>query len=119
MMGTRSGDLDPAIPIYMQEQLGYSVGEVNSILNKKSGMLGLSHLSNDMRTIEEEILERQNPRAIQAHDVLLRIKKYIGAYFAALNGLDLLIFTGGVAKECQSCGLRYAKTWKHWALSST
>ncbi len=100
MMGTRCGDLDPAIPIYMQEQLGYSVAEVNSILNKKSGMLGLSHLSNDMRTIEEEILERQNPRAIQAHDVYCyRIKKYIGAYFAALNGLDILIFTGGVGER--------------------
>ncbi len=100
MMGTRCGDLDPAIPIYMQQQLGMSVEEVNSILNKKSGMLGLSHLSNDMRTIEEEILEKQNPQAILAHDVYCyRIKKYIGAYYAALNGLDLLIFTGGVGER--------------------
>jgi len=100
MMGTRSGDIDPAIPLYMQQQLGISVEEVNNILNKKSGMLGLSHLSNDMRTIEEEILEKSNPRAIQAHDVYCyRIKKYIGAYFAALNGLDVLIFTGGVGER--------------------
>lgn len=100
MMGTRCGDLDPAIPIYMQQQLGMSVDEVNTILNKKSGMLGLSHISNDMRTIEEEILEKKNPKAILAHDVYCyRIKKYIGSYFAALNGLDILIFTGGVGER--------------------
>jgi acetate kinase len=100
MMGTRCGDLDPAIPIHMQQQLGLSVDEVNSILNKKSGMLGLSHISNDMREIEDEILIRHNPKAIQAHDVYCyRIQKYIGSYFAALNGLDVLIFTGGVGER--------------------
>jgi acetate kinase len=100
MMGTRCGDLDPAIPIHLQQQLGMSVDEVNNILNKKSGMLGLSHISNDMREIEDEILIRHNPQAIQAHDVYCyRIKKYIGSYFAALNGLDVLIFTGGVGER--------------------
>lgn len=100
MMGTRCGDIDPAIPLHMMQQLGMSVDDVNTILNKKSGMLGLSHLSNDMRTIEEEILEKQNPLAIQAHDVYCyRIKKYIGAYFAAMNGLDVMIFTGGVGER--------------------
>jgi acetate kinase len=100
MMGTRCGDLDPAIPIHMQQQLGLSVDEVNNILNKKSGMLGLSHISNDMREIEDEILIRHNPKAILAHDVYCyRIKKYIGSYFAALNGVDLLIFTGGVGER--------------------
>ncbi len=100
MMGTRCGDIDPAIPLHMMQQLGMSVEEVNTILNKKSGMLGLSHLSNDMRTIEDEIVEKQNPNAIQALDVYCyRIKKYIGAYFAAMNGLDVLIFTGGVGER--------------------
>lgn len=100
MMGTRCGDLDPAIPIHMQQQLGMSVEEVNSLLNKKSGMLGLSHISNDMREIEDEILIRHNPKAIQAHDVYCyKIKKYIGSYYAALNGLDVLIFTGGVGER--------------------
>ena len=99
MMGTRCGDLDPAIPIHMQQRLGLNVDEVNSILNKKSGMLGLSQISNDMREIENEILKK-NPLAIQAFDVYYhRIKKYIGAYFAALNGADLLIFTGGVGEK--------------------
>jgi acetate kinase len=100
MMGTRCGDIDPAIPMHMMQQLGMSVDDVNTILNKKSGMLGLSHVSNDMRTIEEEIIEKQNPHAIQAHDVYCyRIKKYIGAYFAAMNGLDVMIFTGGVGER--------------------
>jgi acetate kinase len=63
-------------------------------------MLGLSHISNDMREIEDEILIRKNHRAIQAHDVYCyRIKKYIGAYFDSLNGLDVMIFTGGVGER--------------------
>jgi len=100
MMGTRCGDIDPAIPIHMQMQLGMSVEEVNNVLNKKSGMLGLSHISNDMREIETEILEHLNPKAITAHDVYCyRIKKYIGSYYAAMNGLDVLIFTGGVGER--------------------
>ncbi len=100
MMGTRCGDLDPAIPIHMQQRLGYSVDEVNNILNKKSGMLGLSGISNDMREIEDQILKHKNPAAITAHDVYCyRIKKYIGSYFAALNGVDVIIFTGGVGER--------------------
>ena len=100
MMGTRCGDIDPAIPIHMQQQMGMSVEEVNTVLNKRSGMLGLSAISNDMREIEEDILERKVPNAIQAHEVYAyRIKKYIGAYTAAMNGLDILVFTGGVGEN--------------------
>ncbi len=100
VMGTRCGDIDPAITIHMQKEMGLSVDEVNRILNKKSGMLGLSSLSNDMREIEEEIVQRQNPKAIQAHEVYAyKIKKYIGAYTAAMNGLDVLVFTGGVGEN--------------------
>jgi acetate kinase len=100
MMGTRCGDLDPAIPTFMMQQMGMSVKEVDTTLNKKSGMIGLSEISNDMREIEEEIIERQNPAAIRAHDVYCyRIKKYIGAYAATMNGLDALIFTGGVGEN--------------------
>ncbi len=100
VMGTRCGDIDPAIPIHMQKVLGLTVDEVNTILNKKSGMLGLSAISNDMREIEESIVEKQIPEAIQAHEVYAyRIKKYIGAYVAAMNGLDILIFTGGVGEN--------------------
>lgn len=100
MMGTRCGDIDPALPIHMQQNLGLSVDEVNVILNKKSGMLGLSQISNDMREIEDQVLLHNNPTAIQALDVYCyRIKKYIGSYFAAMNGLDVMIFTGGVGEN--------------------
>ena len=100
MMGTRCGDIDPAIPIFLVQQLGMTIEEVNTMLNKKSGMLGLSNISNDMREIEEDILEHKRPEAIRAHDVYAyRIKKYIGAYTAAMNGLDVLVFTGGVGEN--------------------
>lgn len=100
MMGTRCGDIDPAIPIHMQQNLGLGVDEVNGILNKKSGMLGLSEVSNDMREIEDQILKHDNAAAKLAFDVYCyRIKKYIGAYFAGMNGLDVLIFTGGVGEN--------------------
>ena len=100
MMGTRCGDIDPAIPIFMMKEMDMSVDEVNVVLNKKSGMLGLSAISNDMREIEEDILERKVPDAIQAHDVYAyKIKKYIGAYAAAMNGVDILVFTGGVGEN--------------------
>ncbi len=100
VMGARCGNIDPAIIIHMQKQMGLTVDEVENILNKKSGILGLSSLSNDMRVIEEEIVERKNPNAIQAHEVYAyRIKKYIGAYTAVMNGLDILIFTGGVGEN--------------------
>jgi acetate kinase len=100
MMGTRCGDIDPAIVVHMQKELGLDVDETNNVLNKQSGMLGLSAISNDMREIEEEILERQVPNAVQAHDVYAyRIKKYIGAYAAAMNGVDIVVFTGGVGEN--------------------
>src|SRR5690554_2631487 len=87
VMGTRSGDIDSAIPLFMQENLKMSVTEVSNLLNKKSGMLGLSQLSNDMRVIEDAIVNDNDPRAVRAHDVYAyRIKKYIGAYVAAMNG---------------------------------
>jgi len=100
VMGTRCGDIDPAIPMLIMKKFNISADEINDILNKKSGMLGLSELSNDMRTIEEEILDKENPQAILAHEVYAyRIKKYIGAYAAAMNGLDVLVFTGGVGEK--------------------
>ena len=100
MMGTRCGDIDPALPIHMQQNMGLGVDEVNSILNRKSGMLGLSQISNDMREIEDQVLLHNNPAAILALDVYCyRVKKYIGSYFAAMNGLDVMVFTGGVGEN--------------------
>ncbi|HDN67921.1 MAG: acetate kinase [Candidatus Latescibacteria bacterium 4484_181] len=103
VMGTRSGDLDPAVAFYLMEKLGLSASQMKQILNKKSGLLGVSEVSNDMRDIWKA-KEAGNPRA----DLSLRIfwhrlKKYIGAYAAVMNGLDALIFTAGIGEnDCQT-----------------
>ncbi len=98
IMGTRSGDIDQSVIFHLVNQLGYDIEEVNSILNKKSGMLGLTGYS-DMRDIRAEI-EKGNAAAILAYDMYAyRIRKYIGAYTAVLNGLNAIVFTGGVGEN--------------------
>ena len=100
VMGTRCGDIDPAIPTFILKEMNLGADMVNAILNRKSGMLGLSNISNDMRKIEDEVLINKNPDAIRALDVYTyRIKKYIGAYAAVMNGLDVMVFTGGVGEN--------------------
>jgi len=98
IMGTRSGDIDQSVIFYMVNQLGYTTEQVNTILNKNSGMLGLTGFS-DMRDIRAEI-EKGNKEAILAYDLYAyRIRKYIGAYSAVLNGLDAIVFTAGVGEN--------------------
>jgi acetate kinase len=98
LMGTRSGDLDPAVVLHIMNKEELSMHEANTMLNKHSGIQGLSGISSDMREIEEEMQE--NSRAKLAHDVFCyRLKKYIGAYTAALGGLDVIVFTGGIGEN--------------------
>lgn len=99
VMGTRSGDIDPAIVLYLMEREGLDVDEVNAILNKKSGLLGLSGVSNDMRELLREA-EHGNDDAKLAVDVFChRARKYVGAYAATMGGLDCLVFTGGIGEN--------------------
>lgn len=99
MMGTRSGDLDPSVVCYMAEITGIHGNKMSELLNKKSGFLGVSGISSDNRDIEEAIVDG-NKRAMLAHDMLTyQIKKYIGAYTAAMNGIDCLVFTGGIGEN--------------------
>ncbi|WP_189378094.1 acetate kinase [Thalassotalea profundi] len=99
VMGTRSGDIDPSIIFYLVEQLGYSLDQVNTLLNKESGLLGISGISNDCRTIEEQLLAG-NKRAKLAIDVFCyRIAKKIASFSASLDNLDGLIFTGGIGEN--------------------
>ncbi|MEJ5350385.1 MAG: acetate kinase [Melioribacteraceae bacterium] len=99
IMGTRSGDIDPSIILYIMAKEGLSLSEANTLLNKHSGLIGISGESSDMREIEEAVLEG-NKKAKNAFDVFnYRIKKYIGAYTAAMNGLDALVFTGGIGEN--------------------
>ncbi len=98
VMGTRTGDFDPAIIFYLSEK-GYSIDELNDMCNKKSGLLGISGVSNDMRNLREQALAG-NERAKLAFDIFCyRIKKYIGAYTAVLGRLDALVFTGGIGEN--------------------
>ncbi len=98
VMGTRSGDFDPAILFYLSEK-GYDIESLNTLCNKKSGLLGISGISNDMHVLQEEA-EKGNARAALAIDIFCyRVKKYIGAYAAVLGGLDALIFTGGIGEN--------------------
>lgn len=99
VMGTRSGDIDPAIVFFLMEKLGLSTSEANNYFNKKSGMLGLSGVSNDLRDILEAAASG-NQRAQTALDVYYnRVKGYIGNYMAKLNGCDCLVFTAGVGEN--------------------
>lgn len=98
IMGTRSGDVDPFIIFHLVNQLGYSLDQVNNLLNKQSGMQGLTGFS-DMRDITKAIAEG-NEEAELAYDMYAyRIKKYIGSYAAVLNGADAIVFTGGVGEN--------------------
>ena len=97
LMGTRSGDIDPSIVFFLMER-GYTSHDLNDILNKKSGLLGLTGISNDLRDIEDAA-EKGNERAIEALDVYAyRVRKYIGSYAANLVKVDILVFTGGVGQ---------------------
>jgi acetate kinase len=98
IMGTRTGDIDQSIIFHMVNQLGYSLNDVNTILNKKSGMLGLTGHS-DMRDVKAAY-RSGNPEAILAYEMYAyHIRKYIGSYAAVLNGLDAIVFTGGVGEN--------------------
>jgi acetate kinase len=99
IMGTRSGDVDPGVISYIMEKENMGTKGISTLLNKFSGMLGISGVSSDMREIEEAI-EGGNKRAIMAlKTYCYRIKKYVGSYAAALGGVDILVFTGGVGEN--------------------
>lgn len=98
LMGTRSGDLDPAIILQVMGKEELTSSDATTLLNKHSGLQGISGLSSDMREIEEEYDE--NTRAKLAHDIFTyRLKKYIGSYAAAMGGLDIIVFTGGIGEN--------------------
>jgi acetate kinase len=100
VMGTRSGDIDPAILDFVSAKEGLSLHELDSMLNKQSGLLGLSGLTADMRELLAEEAEHGDRRARLAVDLFCyRIKKYLGAYLAALDGADAIVFAGGIGEN--------------------
>ncbi|MVO99992.1 acetate/propionate family kinase [Paenibacillus lutrae] len=99
MMGTRSGDLDPAVVTFAMGKEDLTLNEVNSMLNKHSGLQAISGLSSDMREITEAMDEGDKNAKLAFDMYAYRVRKYIGAYAAALNGIDILIFTAGVGEN--------------------
>ncbi len=100
VMGTRGGDLDPSVIEFLSHKEAMSLNEIDALLNKQSGLLGLSGLTNDMRDLLAEETEHQDRRAKLAIDIFcLRVKKYIGAYLAEMGGADAIVFTGGIGEN--------------------
>ncbi len=99
IMGTRSGDLDPAIVQYIANKEGKDINEVVNMLNKKSGMLGISGVSSDFRDVQKAEREGNHRAKIAVEAFVYRVAKYIGAYTAAMNGVDAIAFTAGVGEN--------------------
>lgn len=100
VMGTRSGDLDPAIVNIIAGKERMSASEVDALLNTQSGLLGISGLTNDMRKLQTELKEHDDRQARLAIEIFCyRAKKYIGAYLAAMGGADAVVFTGGIGEN--------------------
>ena len=100
VMGTRSGDLDPAIVSVIARKEGMSSSEVDTLLNTQSGLLGISGLTNDMRELQAELKEHDDRRVRLAVEIFCyRVKKYIGAYLASMGGADAVVFTGGIGEN--------------------
>jgi acetate kinase len=99
VMGTRSGDIDPSFHAHLVDQLGYDIHKVNDLLNKQSGILGISGLDYDMRNVEAAI-DKGDEQCILAGEIFCyRLAKYIGAYAVALGKIDALVFTGGIGEN--------------------
>ena len=99
MMGTRSGDIDAGAVTFIEKKLGLDADGVSNLLNKKSGIAGLTGLSSDMRDIENAANEGNERAKIAEDSYFYRIKKYVGAYAAAMGGIDVLVFTAGVGEN--------------------
>lgn len=103
-MGTRCGDIDPAVVTFLIRNVGMSADEVDTLMNKKSGFLGVSELSSDFRDIKSAT-DAGNKKARLAYDIFVfRVKKYIGAYAAAMGGVDAIVFTAGLGEN--ACPMR-------------
>lgn len=99
IMGTRSGDIDPSIPLHLMSRESLKTGDVQSLLNKQSGLLGITGISSDMRTIIQKY-EEGNERALLAVEMFCyRIKKYISSYIGVLNGCDYIVFTAAIGER--------------------
>ena len=105
-MGTRSGDVDPGLFFHLHHTLGMDIQAVDDLLNKRSGLLGLSNVSNDLRPVEQAAAAGEEQAEMCLEVLAYRVKKYIGAYLAALGGADAVVFTGGMGEHSASLRAR-------------
>jgi acetate kinase len=99
MMGTRCGDIDPSIHKFLMQVEDFSIVELDNVLNKQSGLLGISGISSDIRDVQKAADEGNERARLAIHMFCYRIKKYVGAYAAAMGGIDILIFTAGIGEN--------------------
>lgn len=109
VMGTRGGDVDPAILVFLAKELHAKADEIDNIINKKSGLLGVTGVSSDMRDVEQAASEGNQRAELALAIFCYRIKKYIGAYSAAMGGLDAIVFTGGIGENSPEVRARVCK----------
>ena len=99
VMGTRSGDLDPGVVFFLERRCGLKVDEVDALLNRKSGLLGVSGVSGDMRDLLDRAGKGDKRCQLAVDMYVYRVRKYIGAYAVAMGGLDVVVFTGGIGEN--------------------
>ncbi len=106
MMGTRSGDIDPGVIYFLHRRAGLTIDGIDNLLNRESGILGVSGISNDMREIEEKAGSGDERCQLAIDMFTYRVKKYIGAYAAALGGIDTLVFTAGIGENSHTIRMK-------------
>jgi len=109
MMGTRCGDIDPALIGYIMEREKLSIAQVGQMMNRKSGLLGISGISNDMRDLEEKADNGDKLAKLAINIFIYKVKKYIGAYMATMNGADAIVLTGGIGENMATIKKRLSK----------
>lgn len=115
-MGTRCGSIDPAIVTFIMENENYSPSRMSDFMNKECGMLGVSGISSDSRDIEAAILKGDKRAALAANILAYQIKKYIGSYAAAMNGLDAVIFTAGIGENSPELRERVCANMEYYGI---
>jgi len=116
VMGTRSGDIDPGLFGYLNRTLGLSIADIEAALYRKSGLAGLSGIGNDVRDIEAQAAQGNKDAALALDVFCYRIRKYIGAYAAAMGGLDVLAFTGGIGEHSANVRSRVCTGFEYLGL---
>lgn len=116
MMGTRSGDVDPSLHIHLKRQLGMSLEDIDKMLNSESGLLGISGLSNDLRTVEQAASEGHKDALLAIEMFSYRVGKYLASLSCALPEFTGIIFTGGIGENSATTRARIVNVMRHFGI---